>query len=279
MSSDIRAIWPGALLTVYLSSIGALFLVSRARPSGAAMTAHFGVLAFVALATWLPRTPARLRRWAPMLTLLFLYAVGHTNTRDLIVIGWEQSLFGGQPSVAWAARFPSQALSELLHLAYIAYYPIIFAVPALLEVRKRRDDFDAAVFVLLLTFLACFLAYAVFPVAGPRYVWPAAPAAHDGPVRTFTNWLLESRSSRGTAFPSSHVAVATAQCVIATRYFGQRGALLAIPVVLLGLGAVYGGYHYAIDVLAGALFGVLTALSGFATLRAVRRQANATAPT
>ena len=144
-------------------------------------------------------------------------------------------------------------------------------------ISDRKREFDRAVFVLMLTFVACFIAYIVFPVSGPRYLWPSA--APEGWLRRLATWLLEARSSRGTAFPSSHVAVACAQSVLAVRFFGPRGAVVPIVTVGLALGAIYGGFHYAVDVLAGAALGILTAIGGLVILRWCRSQANAIAPT
>lgn len=284
-ASDMRAIWPGALLVVYLAGSGVLLLAGNVRVGVGATAVHFGVLLAVAATTWMPSTPSWLRSWAPLLLLLFLYsempvliqAAGHTETLDPVVIGWEQALFGAQPAQSWARANPSVALSESLHLAYLAYYPIIYAVPAVLWLTNRKRDFDAAVFGLLLTFVACFVAYMVFPVAGPRYLWPSA--APDGPFRSLATLLLEARSSRGTAFPSSHVAVACAQSVLALRLFGRRGAPIPVVTIGLALGAIYGGFHYAIDVLAGAALGVFTAISGLRLMRTFGTQANAIAPT
>jgi membrane-associated phospholipid phosphatase len=284
-SSDMRAIWPGALLVVYLAGSGVLLLAGNVHVGVGATAVHFGVLLAVAATTWMPSTPSWLRSWAPLLLLLFLYsempvliqAAGHTETLDAAVIGWEQALFGSQPAQSWARANSSVALSEPLHLAYLAYYPIIYAVPAVLWLTDRKRDFDGAVFALLMTFVACFVAYIVFPVAGPRYLWSSA--APDGPFRTLATVLLEARSSRGTAFPSSHVAVACAQSVLALRFFGRRGALIPIVTVGLALGAIYGGFHYAVDVLAGAVLGIVVAISGLLLIRTFGAQANAIAPT
>jgi membrane-associated phospholipid phosphatase len=35
------------------------------------------------------------------------------------------------------------------------------------------------------------------------------------------------------------------------------GAILAVTSVLVGLGAVYGGFHYGVDMLAGAVVGFI----------------------
>lgn len=261
-SSGIRAIWPGALLIVYLAGTGVLLFAAPIGFAAAAM--HWALLAGVGAATLAPRAPAWLRGWTPLLVLFFLYAelpaliqaAGHPHPLDAIVIGWEQGLFGEQPARTWAAAMPSFLLSETLHLAYLSYYPIIYVVPAALWFAGRRDDFSEAVFALLLTFVACFVCYIIFPVAGPRYLWTAS--APDGPFRRVAIWLLESGSSRGTAFPSSHVAVAAAQSLLAARYFGSRGAVLGVFAGGLALGAVYGGFHYAVDVVAGLALGLTT---------------------
>jgi membrane-associated phospholipid phosphatase len=289
ISSDIVAIWPGALLCVYLV-IGALvLLLGKARVPSSALAVHVAVLAAIAAATWLPVVPAWLRRWAPLMSLLFLYtelpllirAAGHTALFDPTVIQWEAALFGTQPSVHWAAAWNFAPLSEFLHGAYISYYPIILAVPALLALQKRDADFSEATFVLLLTFTVCFVVFVVFPVAGPRYLWPSRADVVSGPIRRFTLWILEARSSRGTAFPSSHVAVATTQSILAVVYFGRRGLIVGIITLFLALGAVYGGFHYAVDVIAGAAVGGIIAAIGLAATRAQGRApyANATAPT
>jgi membrane-associated phospholipid phosphatase len=291
ISSDIVAIWPGALLCVYLMMGVVLLLLGRARVSGAALAVHVAVLVAIAAATWLPVVPSWLRRWAPLMSLLFLYtelpllitAAGHQTFFDPTVIRWESSLFGGQPALQWAASWNSAPLSELLHAGYISYYAIIFAVPVFLTVQRRHREFSEAVFVLLLTFTVCFVAFVMFPVAGPRYLWTPSADIAAGPIRRFTLWVLESRSSRGTAFPSSHVAVATTQSILAIAYLGRRGITIGVLTVLLALGAVYGGFHYAVDVIAGAIAGAGVAATGLAFVRLSGRRAvdyaNATAPT
>lgn len=275
----------------YLALTTVVLVLGRANVYAGGLVTHLAVLVAIAAATWHPRVPSWLRAWTPLIALLFLYtelpmlirAVGHGQFYDSTVISWESALFGGQPAMQWSRRAPSLVLSELLHLAYLSYYLIIFSVPALLFIRRRTRDFGDAVFVLMLTFVACFVCYIAFPVEGPRYLWPGPDAATSGPVRAITVWLLEARSSQGTAFPSSHVAVATTQSILALRYFGARGGVLAIATTGLALGAIYGGFHYAIDVAVGACFGALIAALGIVITRILGRgppvHANATAPT
>jgi membrane-associated phospholipid phosphatase len=287
-SSDMRAIWPGALLVGYLAITSLLVLIGWSRVPAGGVILHVGVLLAIAATTWLSKVPRWLHSWAPLMALLFLYsempllilAAGHRELYDATVIAWERALFG-QPALDWAAAWPSRVLSEVLHLAYASYYLIIFSVPAALYLSARREEYQEAVFVLMLTFVTCFLIYVVFPVAGPRYL-TANRAVPAGPIRDVVVWLLEARSSRGTAFPSSHVAVALTQSILAVRYFGARGATLAVLTAALGLGAVYGGFHYLVDVIAGALVGIVITAVGLAAARLLARRsthANATAPT
>lgn len=289
-SSDISAIWAGALLVVYLAVTGILLVVGRSRIPPAAIVLHFAALAALAVATWLPIVPRWLRLWAPLLLLLFLYseipllieAAGHGRFFDVKVIQWERAMFGAQPALEWAARWPSRVVSEPLHAAYLSYYAIIFSVPAALYLKSRTTEFAEATFVLMVTFVACLTCYIAFPVAGPRYLWASSTSAPSGPIRSLVVWLLEARSSRGTAFPSSHVAIAVTQSILALRYFGTRGLIIVALTLGLALGAVYGGFHYAIDVLAGAVFGILLTFAALARanlMRARSAQANANAPT
>ncbi|MDQ6926705.1 MAG: hypothetical protein M3154_10790, partial [Candidatus Eremiobacteraeota bacterium] len=87
--------------------------------------------------------------WLPLVAVPALYAElplvaagaagvarGMAPMHDAVAIRWELALFGplidGSPAVALAHRAPWTPLSELLHLAYLAYYVIIYIPPALL---------------------------------------------------------------------------------------------------------------------------------------------------
>jgi membrane-associated phospholipid phosphatase len=179
--------------------------------------------------------------------------------RDVTVQRWEVALFGQSPAAALAGRFPSELLSEVLHAGYLSYYPLIYLPPFIAWRRGLEPAFDDAVSGVMMTFLICCTIYILWPVAGPRYLWPAPAGIPDGPIRSFTLGLVQAGSSRGTAFPSSHVAVAVAQTLIALRRQRRVGLVCAVSTVLLGVGAVYGGLHYAVDAIAGALLGSVVA--------------------
>ena len=279
IDNDISAIWTDVVLIVYLGVTELVLLAGHARASMTGLVLHTLVLATFVAAAWLPTVPRWLRRWAPLIALLFLYAelpmlasaAGRLRLYDGAVLRWEQALFGAQPSLTWATAAPSRILGEVLHAGYLSYYAIIFVVPGILYLSRRLADFDEAVFVLMATFVTCFVWYIVFPVAGPRYVF-ASRVSGDGFFRHIVTAVLEARSSRGTAFPSSHVAVATAQSILAVRYFRGRGVAVACATVLLACGAVYGGFHYAVDVLAGAVTGLVVTALALIACRALRKR-------
>jgi len=237
-----------------------------------------------ALAAWLPLAAvplcyAELPRVAAGLTVRpDLPAPLH----DAAVVAWERALFaalpGASPVLALSAWLPARAASELFHLGYLAYYPLIYVPPAWLwwcavrrtragdapAARAARAAFDGSTGAVLLAFVACYVVFACWPVAGPWYSWPAPATVPDGPVRGVVLGILHAGSSRGTAFPSSHVAVSVAQslalCAAAARATAPRLAPpAALATLLLATGAVYGGFHWGVDVLAGAAVGVAAA--------------------
>jgi membrane-associated phospholipid phosphatase len=203
--------------------------------------------------------------WLPLVAIPFLYAelphIALAGLHDSMVQRWEFAMFGASPAQTLATRWPSPYISEPLHAAYIAYYAIIYLPPMFLYLRRGRSQFDNTVAGLMTVFAVCYAAFIVFPVAGPRYEWPAPPGVFDGPVRRFVLHVLAAGSSRGTAFPSSHVAVATVQSIIAFRWSSRAAVVLSVLTAGLAVGAVYGGFHYAIDVLAGATLGLVIGIT------------------
>jgi membrane-associated phospholipid phosphatase len=168
---------------------------------------------------------------------------------------WELALFGSETSRTFAAALPSVPLSELLHAGYLAYYLIIFVPPLVLLARDNRRGYAQTVLALTVVYTVCWTIYVLWPVEGPRYLWMAP--APDGPVRRLALSILATGSSRGAAFPSSHMAVSVAQALLALRWQRRVGYAVSAVAVLVGFGAVYGGFHYGVDIVAGAIVGAL----------------------
>lgn len=215
-----------------------------------------------------PRAADFLRAAYPLLLIPFLYselailnvAVWGGHYFDDSIIALEQALFGAQPARDWAPVMPWAWLSEPLHAAYVAYYGIIYLPPLLLLLAGKREAFHATVFALMLAFFVHYLFFLYYPVQGPRYLFPPPVAdGAQGPVYALAHRLLEAGSSRGAAFPSSHVGVSVAQTLMVARFAPLWAAPVGVLTIGLGLGAVYGGFHYGIDAVAGLMLGALAA--------------------
>ena len=202
--------------------------------------------AFMRLAWPVVITPVLYMELATLNQLLF------PGYFDAMVQTWEQALFGSQLSMVSSGWYEALWFSELLHFGYVSYYA---AVPVALIggfMLGGEAGLERVAFTTAFAFFLCYLCFAVFPVAGPRYefariVGPQTEGAIFGLVHT----ILEGGSSKGTAFPSSHVA-ATVSAWLAAGLVSRRLMWGLAPfAILLTLGTVYGRFHYAIDALVG----------------------------
>ncbi|HEY2067634.1 MAG TPA: phosphatase PAP2 family protein, partial [Gemmatimonadaceae bacterium] len=276
-----------ALIATYLTAtLWPMAIYARDTHDGMPFVVHLAVLLMAA---------AALRSGAPAVRTfrdLFPLAVGaylYVELRwlipgtgrphfDAMVQRWEHVLFPGNPSATWAPAMPNVALSELLHFAYASYYFLVLVPPIVLYLRGRRDAYACTMLALVVVYALCFACYLVFPVDGPRYLYGPA-VAPDGPIRAFVLHLLAAGSSRGTAFPSSHIGAAVVASLCALRFQRPLGALVAALTVGLALGTVYGGFHYAVDGLVGVMVGLISWWGAMAICRALStpRQQTATA--
>jgi membrane-associated phospholipid phosphatase len=188
------------------------------------------------------------------LDLLSGHGGGGVRTWDPEVRRWEEMLFGSQVSVTWWQAAPSRFWSTVLHAAYFGYYLIVPAPAVWFAWRGQVPALRRAVFAVTATFVACYLCFIFFPVAGPYYEFPRpASAMLDNWAARLVYGVLAGGSSYGAAFPSSHVAATLAAVGIAATAAPRLALALALPAVLLTVGVVYCQMHYAVDAAAGIL--------------------------
>lgn len=225
--------------------------------------------ALIVVLVWLVTHPGlgpfgrTMREVYPIVLLVGLYSAldvlsagGAAATHDGLVQRWELAIFGEQISRTWWQRMPSVFWSTVLHASYFAYYVILVAPAVWFAYRRDVVALRRFVFVVMATFVVCYLFFIFMPVAGPYYEFPR-------PAAWFTsNWAaqlvyrtLESGSSYGAAFPSSHVAATVAAMGAAARGSRALGLVLAVPTALLTIAVVYCQMHYAVDAIAGLLLG------------------------
>ena len=172
--------------------------------------------------------------------------------RDTIVQGWEESIFGMQVSYEWIRRAPSVFWSGVLHFAYALYVPLVLLGPILLEARGEREKARRALFITMLAYVACWVVFVLWPVAGPNYAFehPSGPVRDVWSARLVYS-MLQGGSSFGAAFPSSHVAATIAAVGALWREWRTLAVVFVLPATLLVIGTVYCQMHYAVDAIAG----------------------------
>jgi membrane-associated phospholipid phosphatase len=181
-----------------------------------------------------------------------------TPFHDVTVQRWDAVLFGIQPSHDLAAKVPVLAVSELLHAGYLSFYLALSIPPLLLYARGRAEAFEETMLTLAVTWILGCALFVAFPAEGPRFLWSSPPGIPDGPFRRLSMSILAAGSVRGTAFPSLHMAASLSQTVMAWRWQSKwLRTAMTVSTVLIGIGAVYAGYHYAVDMLAGAMLGAI----------------------
>lgn len=251
-------------IAAYVAASGVLLLVGHDVYLAGVHLLLLGIIA------WSARSERPVGRFvgdvAPLVIAVALYAelptliaAMGTSYHDAAIQRLELFVFGMQPARTFARAVPYEGLSETLHAGYLLFYPLIFVPPLILYVRGERRAFAETVYALTVTWVVCWVSFVFFPVEGPRYLWGAGSGAPDGPMRRLAMAILAAGSSRGAAFPSSHMAISVVQTVLALRWQRRVGMVCAVVTMLVGVGAVYGGFHYGVDMLAGAALGAMLA--------------------
>ena len=199
--------------------------------------------------------------WAGQ-TLTAVHAPGVTFDNQIIEV--EGRLFG-QPSL-WLARNRPGWLTELMHFFYATYYAYTPVMGIYLCVQGQFIEFEAFSFAVLFGYLVSYTFFAITPVLGPR--WSLVQNGQLPPVdqileglwvTKFMNKIMyKGLAHKGGAMPSSHSSTAMVFLVWSWRTWGFEGAVLT-GIVVLGMwaGSVYGRYHFLLDVLIGAMIGLL----------------------
>lgn len=208
-----------------------------------------------------------LRQLYPMVWLMafwtevdFVRRLLHDRAYDALIIRLEDSLFGIHLHEVWMPRMHDLWISEILHMAYFAYY-FVLAVPVVwLLLRGRQEALMDTLFRLMATLTVCFLFYLLMPVDGPRHTG----AVFDGPnarglfARLVDLVAVEHGESLGAAFPSSHVAASVTVAWVARHHLPRWAfRVLALEAVGVFLATFYTQQHYAIDALAGVLLALV----------------------
>ena len=195
------------------------------------------------------------------------YRVAGAVSHDALAALVEQTLFGGQPSLAWSSIAPAKWIQTLMEAAYLAYFLVLIGVPVWILGSGRREAVRELVLYTCVVYLGCFLVYAAYPVLGPfQFFGIASAGLPQSSLQQAEAAIRTSGDSLGTAFPSSHVAGCVAFAFLAFRWAPRwAGWASAVTAALNCLAVVYTHHHYAIDALAGLVLGLAAGTGMLAT--------------
>jgi membrane-associated phospholipid phosphatase len=192
----------------------------------------------------------------------FLSLVIRGGWQNAHLIAWESLLFTVPPAL-WLHEHASSWLVEFLEFGYLAFYPLYPAFGGMFWAWRNRPRFKGAfrrlTDALSIGYVLCYATYLLFPTQSPanRLGVQQIAAAHGGPFQAMVQFIQNRGGVHGNAFPSAHIMLAFVVLVVAYRFLPRVAPWLLVPILLMCVGAVYDGYHYASDVVAGAVMGIV----------------------
>ena len=227
-----------------------------------------------------------LRDWLPLALVLCAYLrldafrpALHSYRLERGWVLWDRRLLND-----WGGRAVIEALGLLLPSLLDLSYLLLYAIPplcvAMLYWSGRRRQVDRFLFMFLSGTLLAYSILPFFPSDPPRLVFPGEDLPGVNTVlRRIVLWLLDRYDIRTSVFPSGHIAAAfsAAFAMLVVLPENRRvGWMLVAAAWWIGVAAVYGRYHYAVDVLAGfAVSLAAAALTASLRLPRLRQQPGA----
>lgn len=170
----------------------------------------------------------------------------------------DQRLLPRASTTSGTSRNP---IGLLLEMAYLSCYPLVPVGLLAVYVFGLRDQAPGFWLVLMLATYFCYATTPLVPAFPPRSLItaPADATTPVGKTRLFNLFILKHGSIHAISFPSAHVASAFAIAFVFLHYAPLVGLAFLIVAIMISLGAVIGRYHFALDVILGAI----TALAVF----------------
>ena len=207
----------------------------------------------------------------PVISVLIIFdslgpVVHNINPHDIdyLLIRLDYVIFGCYPTILME-RIMNSVLTDVLQVAYSTYYFLPIIVGVVLKIKKKNEEFEKTLFLILLCFYLSYVGYILFPALGPRYAMDHLHEKTLGgflvskPIQEILD-LLEG--VKRDAFPSGHTGIALTVLFLAYRYVRGLFWIMLPAVTLLIFATVYLRYHYAVDVIGGVLLAVVTIALG-----------------
>ena len=202
-----------------------------------------------------PQPASILRDWLPVaLTLVPYWQTGQffrgPNEKVQERLAEIDQRIGITPPIG---RSFSRTLRLTMEWAYMLCYPLVPLGLATLYFAGMRGFSNTFWFFVLVPTYLCYAITPLVPALPPRSLGMVFDSPRPTKSRVFNLWILKWGSIHAISFPSAHVAAALAVSLVLMQRLPIAGIVFLVIAVWISLAAVVGGYHYAIDVLLGAV--------------------------
>lgn len=137
--------------------------------------------------------------------------------------------------------------------AYMLCYPLVpLGLWTLCAVGLQREA-DTFWFLVLVPTYLCYAITPFVPALPPRSLGSEPKSSSSTKSRVLSLWILQKGSIQAISFPSAHVASALGVSLVLLHYVPLAGAIFLAVTFWIAVAAVVGRYHYAIDVVLGAV--------------------------
>jgi len=229
-------------------------LPTRRRLLVTALALLAALIAFAATAA-----PPLIRDWIPLLYILAGYYlagrlfVAPSEALERWLLAWDHRLFG-DPTTRFA-RWPGW-LVAYLDIVYVFCFLLPPGGLLALTVAGRLDLANQYWTLVLAANLGAFAPLSVFQTR-PPWLLERPPELAARSVHRVASHVVQRGTIRVNTFPSGHVAASFAVALAIVGPLPITGAVLLAVAVSISVGCVVGRYHYAVDVVAGALLAVV----------------------
>ncbi|QEE26573.1 phosphatase PAP2 family protein [Terriglobus albidus] len=161
-------------------------------------------------------------------------------------------------------------LGRFAHLsmewAYMLCYPLpLLGLATLYAAGLSREADSFWAFVLLPTYL-CYAITPFVPAMPPRFLESEHKESQATKSKIFNLWIQKHGSIHAISFPSAHVAASLAISLFLLHRVLAAGIFFLVISLWIAVAAVVERYHYAVDVLLGAVLALAMYLAWLAHL-------------
>lgn len=181
---------------------------------------------------------------------------------DWQLTAFEHSIFGVNPTLYIDQHLLNVWVNEIISMCYFFYYLMIPGFMIFAYFKKDYRVIKSFLAAACLAFFASYWLFFLYPVEGPRWFFQDAYINNiDGSFfRQAVEFIIANGAVRGGCMPSSHFGVALVILMYTFKYYRKQAYYLLPIVIGLGVGTVWGRFHYISDVIVGGAIGFAAVL-------------------